>query len=118
MPTLRIEILEKANIEAIVKDLDMEDELLEAAVMRIASYQQRAACSYNRHVKQRTFRARDLVLRKIFENMVDPTVEKFQPTWEGQYVIVKMGVAGSYTLNKLDGTCNTPKYTLVVFGLV
>ena len=37
--TLRTEILEKANIEAIAKDLDMTDELYEAAAIRIASYQ-------------------------------------------------------------------------------
>ena len=38
MPTLRIKIPEKANTEAIAKDLDMEDELREAAVIRMASY--------------------------------------------------------------------------------
>ena len=40
MPTLRIEITEEANVEAIIKDLDMTNELREVAVVRIASYQQ------------------------------------------------------------------------------
>ena len=53
VPTLRMEIPEKANTEAIAKDLDMTDELHEAAVVRIASYQQRITNLYNRHVKQR-----------------------------------------------------------------
>ena len=37
MPTLRIEIPEEANVEAVIKDLDMIDKLCEAAAMRIAS---------------------------------------------------------------------------------
>ena len=61
MPTLRTEIPEKANTEAVTKDLDMENELREAAAVRIASYQQRLTNLYNRHVKLLAFRARDLV---------------------------------------------------------
>ena len=38
MPIVREEILEKTNVEAIVKDLDMINELREAADVRIASY--------------------------------------------------------------------------------
>ena len=53
VPTLRMEILEKANTEAITKDLDMTDELHEVVVVRIASYQQLITNLYNRHVKQR-----------------------------------------------------------------
>ena len=58
---------------------------------------------YNKHIKLRAFRAGDLVFRKVFENMVDPTVGKFQPNWEGPYMIVRVGLVGSYALNKLDG---------------
>ena len=36
VPTLRTEIPEKANAEAIAKDLDMTDELREVAVVSIA----------------------------------------------------------------------------------
>ena len=43
-------------------------------------------------------------MRKVFENKADLVVGKFQPNWEGYYMIVKVGAAGSYTLNKLDGT--------------
>ena len=104
MPTLRTKILEKANTEAIAKDLDMADDLREAAAVRIASYQQRPASLYNRHAKQRTFRAGDLVLRKVFENTTNPVIEMFKSNWEGPYVIVKMGVIESYARNKLGGT--------------
>ena len=82
----------------------MVDELREAANVHITSYQQRAEISYNRHVKQRTFRVGDLVIRKVFENTADLAVGKFQPNWEGPYAIVKRGATRSYTLNKLDRT--------------
>ena len=98
MPTLRAEVPGTANTKAISKDLDMENELLEVAVIRIASYQQRMENLYNRHVKPRAFRVRDLVLRKVIENTAEPEVGKFQPNWERPYVIVRVGPIGSYTL--------------------
>ena len=57
----------------------MTDELYEAMVVRMVSYQQRLTNLYNRHVKPRAFRAGDLVLRRVFENTADPTADKFQP---------------------------------------
>ena len=59
---------------------------------------------YNKHIKPRAFRVGDLVLRKVFENTVDSEVGKFQPNWKGPYVIVRVGPAGSYSINKLDDT--------------
>ena len=57
---------------------------------------------YNRHIKPPVFRAEDLVLRKVFENMADPAADKFQPNWEGPYIVIQVGAIGSYTLNKLN----------------
>ena len=54
-------------------------------------------------VRQCAFRARDLVLRRFFENTADLAAGKFQPNWEGPYMIVRLGAVGSYALNKLDG---------------
>ena len=75
--SLRTEIPKKANFEAITKDLVMTDELRETAAVLIASYQQRLKNLYNRHVKPRAFRAGDLVLRRVFENLTDLVVGKF-----------------------------------------
>ena len=100
--TLQTETLEKANTEAIAKDLDMTDELREVKVLRMASYQQRMANLYNMHLKSRAFRVGDLVLRRVFENMANLAAGKFQPKWERPYTIVKVGAAGSYALDKLD----------------
>ena len=104
VPTLRTKIHEKANAEVIAKDLVMTDKLREATLVRIASYQQRMANLYNRHVKQHALRVGDLVLRRIFENTTDPAASKFQPNYEGLYVIIRVGPTGSYALNKLDET--------------
>ena len=82
----------------------MTDELHEVVAMRVASYQQRLTNLYNRHVKSCAFRAGGLVLRRVLENTVDLMVGKFQPNWKGPYMLVKVGAAESYALNKLDGT--------------
>ena len=79
MPTLRTEVPGMANAESISKDLDIADELREAAFIRIASYQQRIVNLYNRHIKSCAFLTKDLVLRKVFENKADPTASKLQP---------------------------------------
>ena len=79
MPTLRTEILEEANVKAVIKDLDMVDELREDVVVRIASHQQRLENLYNTRLKPRTFQDGDLVLRRVFENIANPTDWKFQP---------------------------------------
>ena len=104
MPTLRTEIHGKTNAEAITKYLDMANELQETTTIRIASYQQRMMNLYNMRARSCTFRAGDLVFRRVFENTTDSTTGKFQPNWEGPYMIVKVGAADSYALNKLDGT--------------
>ena len=68
----------------------MTDELREAAVVCMASYQQRTTNLYNRWVRQHTFQAGDLVLRRVFENTTDLAAEKLQPNWEGPYKIVRV----------------------------
>ena len=79
MPTLRTDLPEQSTAETMIKDLDIADELQEAAIVQIASYHNRLANLYNRRVKPRMFRSGDLVLRKVFKNTADPSAEKFQP---------------------------------------
>ena len=71
------------NAEAVAKDLDMVDELYKAAVVRVASYQQRLANLYNRWVKPRTFQDRDLVLKRVFENTTNPMDESSNQSGKG-----------------------------------
>ena len=104
LPTIRTATPESENVESIARELDVSDELQEVAAIRITSYQRRLANSYNRWVKPKVFRLGDLVLRKVFENTVDPTAGKFQPNWEGPYVVTRTGEAKSYAIDKTDGT--------------
>ena len=104
LSTIRTATPESENAESIAGELDMSDELQEAAAIRITSYQRRLANSYNRRVKPRVFPPGDLVLRKVFENTTDPTAGKFQPNWEGPYVVTRTGDARSYAIDKTDGT--------------
>ena len=87
-----------------VKDLDTVDELRESAAIRIASYQRRLANFYNKRVKPRMFQPGNLVIRRVFENTTDPNVGKFQPNWEGPYLVTQAGESGSYAVDKLNGT--------------
>ena len=77
MPTLRINLPEQSNAETVIKDLDTADELREAIAVRIASYHSRLANLNNRRAKPRMFQPGDLVLKKVFENTVDPSARKF-----------------------------------------
>ena len=79
MSTLQTDLPKKSNAETMIKDLDMTDELHEAAVVQIASYHNRLANLYNRLMKPRIFQPGDLVLIKVLENTTDPSTEKFQP---------------------------------------
>ena len=56
LPTIRIATPESENAESIARELDMSDELREAATICITSYQICLANSYNRRVKPRVFR--------------------------------------------------------------
>ena len=104
MPTIRTGTPEQENAELVIKDLDTVDELRELAAVRIVSYQRRLANSYNNQVMPMMFQPGDLVLRKVFENTADPASKKFQPNWEGSYLVTRAGESGSYDLDKLNGT--------------
>ena len=104
LPTVRTATSDPANEESMIKELNSSDELRESAAIRVASYQRHLANSYNKRVKPRVFQSGDLVLRKIFENTADSTAGKFQPNWEGPYIVRRLGESGSYAIDKTDGT--------------
>ena len=78
MPTLRVDMPEQSNTKFIIEELDTTNELREIAVVRVASYQCRVKNLYNKSAKPRVFQPGNLVLRKVFENTVDPVAGKFQ----------------------------------------
>ena len=104
LPTVRTTASESANEESIIKELDTSDELWEAAAIRLTFYQHRLANSYNKRVRPRVFQPGNLVLRKVFENMANPRAGKFQPNWEGLYIVRRLGEPESYAIDTINGT--------------
>ena len=104
LPTLRITTPKSKNDGSMIKELDTSDELREAVAIRVTSYQRRLANFYNNRVRPRVFQPGDLVLRRVFENNADPMAGKFQPNWEGSYVVTWPGESGSYAIDKTNGT--------------
>ena len=104
LPTIRTAMPESENEGSVIRELDTSDELREATAIRVAFCQHRLANFYNKRVRPRVFQPGDLVLRRVFENTTDPTAGKFQPNWEGPYVVTQPGESGSYAIDKTDGT--------------
>ncbi|XP_074297206.1 uncharacterized protein LOC141627907 [Silene latifolia] len=83
--------------------LALAEELRDTAKIRIASYQQTIARSYNKNVDIRVFGEGDLVLQKVFPNTKDKNAGKLAPAWEGPYLIDSIVGQGAYRLQTLDG---------------
>ena len=104
LPTILTATPGSKNEGCMIKELNTSDELREAAVIRVTSYQRRLENFYNKRVRPRMFQLGDLVLRRVFENTVDPAAGKFQPNWEGPYIVTRSRESGSYAIEKTDGT--------------
>ena len=77
LPTTRTARPKSENEGSVIRELDTSDKLLEAAAIRVTSYQRRLENCYNKRVRPRVFQPGDLVLRRVFENTADPMVGKF-----------------------------------------
>ena len=104
LPTIRITTPVSENGGSIIRELDTSDELRKTAAIRVTSYQRCLANVYNKRGKPQMFQSGVLVLRRVFENTMDPTARKFQPNWEGPYIVTRPGESGSYAINKTDRT--------------
>lgn len=49
------------------------------------------------------FFTRILVLKRVFENIVELGARKLQVNWEGPYIVIKVGDSRTYHLQTLDG---------------
>ncbi|XP_074306470.1 uncharacterized protein LOC141641717 [Silene latifolia] len=78
-------ITEDRNQVEMASSLDTIDELRTNAQIRMSSYRQTVARSYNKNVKVRTLQVGDLVLRKVFQNTKNQQAGKFAYNWEGPY---------------------------------
>ena len=60
------------------------------AAIKMLAYQQKMAELYNKQIRERSFKVRDLVLREVTLNTKNPTDGKLGPTWEGPYKVTKV----------------------------
>ncbi|KAD5317516.1 hypothetical protein E3N88_17462 [Mikania micrantha] len=104
IPTARSSLQNlESNKETLSEDLDTIDELRDIARIRMATYQQKIAKSYNKNIRIRRFQIGDLVLRKAFQNTTNPTDGKLAPKWEGPYKIDSEAGKGAYKLTNMEG---------------
>ncbi|XP_075663319.1 uncharacterized protein LOC142632883 [Castanea sativa] len=90
------------NEKLMAKQLNLIEEHREAAIIRLAEYQQKLAQRYNRNVRKREFATGDLVLCKVVGNTRDVNAGKLAPSWEGLYRVTAIAGAGAYYLEDLE----------------
>lgn len=72
-------------------------------MIRVVFYQKREAWYYKAQVKNRCFRVRDLVLKKVLPNTQDSGAETFGPNWDGPYIVKDVVTPKTYSLSTLSG---------------
>ncbi|KAD6454612.1 hypothetical protein E3N88_09318 [Mikania micrantha] len=104
IPTARTSLQTiEANNEVLSQDIDTIHEIRDIAKIRMATYEQKMAKSYNKNIKIRRFQVGYLVLRKAFQNTTNPTDGKLASKWEGPYKIESEAGKGAYKLTTMDG---------------
>ena len=108
MPSLRVALITKITSEdndrLRLQELEALDERRLQAQQHIELYQARISKAFNKKVKQRVFQKGDLVLavrRPMI--MTHKTKGKFQPKWEGPFVIETVYSNGAYRLMTSEG---------------
>jgi len=86
-----------------LQELEALDEKRLQAQQHIELYQARISKAFNKNVKQRVFQKGDLVLA-VWRPMImtHKTKGKFQPKWEGLFVIETVYSNGAYRLMTSD----------------
>ena len=103
LPSARVVAFdEHQNSQGLKANLDLLEERREVAQVRMASYRQKVARYYNSWVKNKVFRAGDLVLRRAAVSQPQDQ-GKLAPNWEGPYEVKEVVQPGTYYLKELGG---------------
>ena len=100
------------NEEILRLNLDLLKEKREQVLKRIEDYHRKTTRYYDQRVKPRSYKAGDLVLKKLLSARKDPTHGKLGPNWEGSYIVSRIIRPGNYKQKKerpcpTHGTLNT-----------
>ena len=91
------------NEEILRLNLDLLEEKREQVLKRVEDYHRKTTKYYDRRVRPRSFKPRDLVLKKLLLVRKDPTHGKLGPNWEGLYVVSRIVRLGNYELQTYEG---------------
>ncbi|XP_074346143.1 uncharacterized protein LOC141684905 [Apium graveolens] len=83
--------------------LDLLEEVRENSQLKLAAYQQWTRKYFDKKVRARPLRVKDLVLRRMMPNMKTPGHGVFGANWEGSYIIKTVLWERTYHLTDLDG---------------
>lgn len=82
-------------------NLYLLDEVQDAAVLKLAIYQQKTTRHYNQKIKQKRFTIGDLGLREV-EPSTPQNVRKLMPNWEGLYEVIEVPKPRTYRLQTIE----------------
>ena len=103
-------MMQERNVKLRLQELDNLDERRLEALQSVELYQARMAGSFDKRVRQRANKKGDLVLA-VKRPMVfaHKSKGKFEPKWEGLFVIDEVFSNGAYALLKMEGDiCKLP----------
>lgn len=106
--SLRVVIQEKLNEDDLMKlrlrELDNLEETRLRALQNLEAYQARMSRAFDKRVKRRSFKEGDLILAVIRPmNITHKMQSKFEPKWEGPYIVKDVYSSGAYRIISLDG---------------
>jgi hypothetical protein len=87
-----------------LKELDNLEEKRLHALQNLEAYQARMSRAFDKRLKIRSFKQGDLVLAVIRPmNITHRMKDKFEPKWEGPYVVKDVYSSGAYRIISADG---------------
>ncbi|XP_060177965.1 uncharacterized protein LOC132607903 [Lycium barbarum] len=89
-------------VQARYEQLALIDEKRMVVVCHDQLYRQRMARAFNKRVKTRLFQIGQIVLKRIFPYKVEYK-GKFDPNWQGPYVVRKVLSGRAVVLREMDG---------------
>jgi hypothetical protein len=111
--SLRVAIHEKLMDDEAVKlclnELDNAEEKQLRALQNLEAYQARMTRSFDKRLKRRSFKEGDLVLAVVRPmNITHHMQAKFEPKWEGPFIVKDVYSSSTYRIISLDGEYYLP----------
>ena len=91
-----------SNEHLLSTSLDLAEERREVAIVKLSQYQQKLRQGYEKCITIRAFVPRDLVLRRVVNNMKNPSWGKLSPNQERPYWVTSVAGVGAYRLEDLS----------------